>query len=365
MSTKNHTNRPEDAAGKSPAYKKAGVDIDMAQGLLQKVKVKLGKATRNEVLAPIGGFGGLFQVDSTRYSQPVMVTSIDGIGTKLAVAQAMEKYDTLGYDIVNHCVNDIAVAGAEPVYFLDYLGIGKLRSPLYETFLEGLADACRAQNVALIGGETAEMPGMYGDDFDVVGCITGIVERDKIISGDTITAGDVIIGLPSSGLHTNGYSLARHVLFNDAGFDCDSTPSELLGESVGIALLQPHRCYWPAIRQTLEAEIPVNGMAHITGGGWFDNIKRILPDNVNAVCEMDLLPVPPIMKLIQAKGDIGILEMHRVFNMGMGMCWMVPAAAAEEAIAVCKKEGVNAMVIGEITEGDGSVEVHPRQTSLF
>ena len=197
---------------KSDLYKEAGVDIDLAQSLLKQVKNKISSTRRPEMLAPIGGFGGMFQIDLKKYKNPIMVSSIDGVGTKLMVAMMMEKYDTVGHDIVNHCIDDIAVQGAEPIYFMDYLGIGKLRSPLYEQVLEGIADACKAAGCAVLGGETAEMPGMYGDDFDLVGVISGIVDKDKLITGEKIKAGYVAVGLASSGLHTNGFSLARKVL---------------------------------------------------------------------------------------------------------------------------------------------------------
>lgn len=353
FSNKSEKNRGQ---GKSPSYQKAGVDIDLAHELLRRVKDKVNFATRPEVLAPIGGFGGLFQINLYKYSDPVLVTSIDGIGTKLVVARMMERYDTLGYDIVNHCINDVAVSGAEPLYFLDYLGIGRLRSPLYEQLLSGLADACAAQKVALIGGETAEMPGMYGDDFDVVGCITGMVDRFSIITGDDIRPGHVIVGLASNGLHTNGYSLARKIIFEDANLTCDTVP-EGMSESIGDALLRPHCCYWPAINRAISVGIPIQGMAHITGGGWFDNIKRILPPETQAVCEPGILPVPPIMRFMQEIGDIGIEEMHRVFNMGMGMAWVLPAESADAAIACCDQEGVFAKVVGEVVFGDQTVEL--------
>ena len=200
---------------KSELYKAAGVDIDLATNLLGKVKADLAATRRPEMLSPIGGFGGLFQIDLSKYEEPVMVSSIDGVGTKLMIAAAMEKYDTVGYDIVNHCINDISVQGAEPVYFLDYIGIGKLRSPLYEQVLAGIAGACKAAGCAVLGGETAEMPGMYGNDFDLVGVITGIVEKKKLITGEKIRPGHVALGIASNGLHTNGYSLARKILFGE------------------------------------------------------------------------------------------------------------------------------------------------------
>ncbi len=346
--------KPNTVKVKSDAYRSAGVDIDLAHDLLDKVKGKIARTKRAEVLAPIGGFGGMFQPRLSRMIDPVLVSSIDGVGTKLMVAAMMNKYDTIGYDIVNHCINDIAVQGAEPLYFMDYIGIGRLRSPLYEEVLGGIADACAAQNVALLGGETAEMPGMYGEDLDLVGCITGIVDRDKIISGEKIKPGHVIIGLASNGLHTNGYSLARNVLFNQAKLDVNSVQNGL-NESVGEALLHPHVCYWPAIRRALAHGVQILGMAHITGGGWFENIKRTLPEGIQAICDKGILPVPPIMSLIQEKGNIGEEEMYRVFNMGIGMAWVVSANHIDGALEACREIGTNAAVVGEIAFGEQEV----------
>ncbi|MEA2011742.1 MAG: phosphoribosylformylglycinamidine cyclo-ligase [Verrucomicrobiota bacterium] len=342
---------------KNSLYKEAGVDIDLAQKLLGKVKKKISSTKRPEVLAPIGGFGGLFSIDLSKYSQPVMVSSVDGVGTKLMIAGMMEKYDTVGVDIVNHCIDDIAVQGAEPVYFMDYLGIGKLRSPLYEQVLEGIADACLKQNVSILGGETAEMPGMYGDDFDLVGCITGIVEKDELITGEKIQSGYKMIALPSSGLHTNGYSLARKVLFEKGELNVHSEV-EGFDETVGEALLKPHTCYWSAIKKALDADIPLDGMAHITGGGLYDNVPRILPKNLDAVFDTSGVNIPPIFSLIEKLGDIDKREMHRVFNMGIGMVWFVPQAFAESAISICKSEGFDACLCGETVKGTGEVIVN-------
>jgi phosphoribosylformylglycinamidine cyclo-ligase len=311
------------------------------------------------MLAPIGGFGGLFQIDLKKYKNPVMVSSIDGVGTKLMVAMMMEKYDSVGYDIVNHCIDDIAVQGAEPIYFMDYLGIGKLRSPLYEQVLGGIADACKAAGCAVLGGETAEMPGMYGDDFDLVGVINGIVDKDKLITGEKIKAGYAAVGLASSGLHTNGYSLARKVLFEKAGYNVHSTPEELNGESVGEALLKPHTCYWPAIKQALDDEnIDLDGMAHITGGGLYDNVPRILPEDVDVLFDKNALPIPPVFKLIVEKGSIDPVEAYRVFNMGIGMVWFVPAEQADAAVKICKENGFNAAVCGKVVKGNRKVTVN-------
>ena len=342
---------------KSDMYKAAGVDIDLAQNLLGRVKEKIASTRRPEMLSPIGGFGGLFQIDLSKYKNPVMVSSIDGVGTKLMIAMMMEKYDTVGYDIVNHCINDIAVQGAEPVYFLDYLGIGKLRSPLYEHVLEGIADACAAAGCAVLGGETAEMPGMYGDDFDLVGVINGIVEKDELITGEKIKPGYLAVGLASNGLHTNGYSLARSVLFDKMQYSVDTKLAELAGDTVGEALLKPHICYWPAIKRALDQGVSLDGIAHITGGGLYDNTPRILPDNVNVVFDSTALPVPPIFKLIVESGNIDKQEAYRVFNMGIGMVWFVPAAEAAKAIEICTECGFTAAVCGEVTEGNKTIEV--------
>ena len=340
---------------KSELYKNAGVDIDLATDLLKDVKPLLAATRRPEMLAPVGGFGGLFQIDLSKYKEPVMVSSIDGVGTKLMVAMMMEKYDTVGYDIVNHCINDIAVQGAEPVYFMDYIGIGKLRSPLYEQVLAGIANACKAANCAVLGGETAEMPGMYGNDFDLVGVITGIIEKSKIITGEKIAPGHVAIGINSNGLHTNGFSLARKILFDKAGYTVNDKPAELNGESVGEALLKPHICYYPAIRAALDAGIALDGIAHITGGGLYDNVPRILPEGVGVVFDVKDMPVPPIFKLMVEKGEVGHEEAYRVFNMGVGMVWFVPEADADKAVDLINAKGFKACRIGEVVAGSGVV----------
>ena len=340
---------------KSELYKNAGVDIDLATDLLKDVKPLLAATRRPEMLAPVGGFGGLFQIDLSKYKEPVMVSSIDGVGTKLMVAMMMEKYDTVGYDIVNHCINDIAVQGAEPVYFMDYIGIGKLRSPLYEQVLAGIANACKAANCAVLGGETAEMPGMYGNDFDLVGVITGIIEKSKIITGEKIAPGHVAIGINSNGLHTNGFSLARKILFDKAGYTVNDKPAELNGESVGEALLKPHICYYPAIRAALDAGIALDGIAHITGGGLYDNVPRILPEGVGVVFDVKDMPVPPIFTLMVEKGEVGHEEAYRVFNMGVGMVWFVPEADADKAIDLINAKGFKACRIGEVVAGSGVV----------
>ncbi len=341
---------------RSDLYKSAGVDIDLATNLLEQVKKDFAATRRPEMLAPVGGFGGLFQVDLSKYRQPVLVSSIDGVGTKLMVAMMMEKFDTVGYDIVNHCINDISVQGAEPVFFMDYIGIGKLRSPLYEQVLGGIAAACKLANCAVLGGETAEMPGMYGNDFDLVGVITGIVEKDKLITGEKVAPGHVAIGLSSNGLHTNGFSLARKILFTQCGYTVHTALPEL-GESVGEALLRPHICYWPAIKRALESDLPLDGISHITGGGLYDNVPRILPAGVSVVFDLEKLPVPPIFKLLVEKGNVDPVEAYRVFNMGVGMVWFVPPAAADTALKIIRECGMTAEVCGEVVRGNRSVKI--------
>ncbi len=341
---------------KSELYKAAGVDIDLATNLLGKVKADLAATRRPEMLSPIGGFGGLFQIDLSKYEEPVMVSSIDGVGTKLMIAAAMEKYDTVGYDIVNHCINDISVQGAEPVYFLDYIGIGKLRSPLYEQVLAGIAGACKAAGCAVLGGETAEMPGMYGNDFDLVGVITGIVEKKKLITGEKIRPGHVALGIASNGLHTNGYSLARKILFGENKYTVNTYVEEL-GETVGEALLKPHICYYSAIKAAMNSNLPLDGIAHITGGGLYDNVPRILPEDVSVIFRPGTLPVPPIFKLLTSEGNVGKEEAYRVFNMGVGMVWFVPAEAKEAGLEIIRNAGFTADVIGEVVAGKKDVQV--------
>ncbi len=341
---------------KSDLYKAAGVDIDLATELLSQVKKKFAEVRRPEMLAPVGGFGGLFQIDLSKYKEPVLVSSIDGVGTKLMIAMMMEKYDTVGHDIVNHCIDDIAVQGAEPLYFMDYIGIGKLRSPLYEEVLSGIADACKAADCAILGGETAEMPGMYGNDFDLVGVITGVVEKSKMITGERIRPGHVAIGLGSSGLHTNGFSLARKILFSQCGYNV-KTYLEELGETVGEALLRPHISYRPAIKAAQDAGISLDGIAHITGGGLYDNVPRILPADVSAVFRTDVLPVPPIFKVLVEKGNVDPVEAYRVFNMGIGMVWFVPETQADQALKLALGAGFTAGIVGEIVPGHKDVRV--------
>ncbi|MBA7684601.1 Phosphoribosylformylglycinamidine cyclo-ligase [subsurface metagenome] len=294
-------------------YAAAGVDIDAAERATELIKKHARSTLRPEVLSGVGFFGGLFEFKG--YKQPVLVSSTDSVGTKLKIASALDRHDTIGIDIVNHCVNDIFACGAEPLFFLDYIGIGKLVPEKVAAIAQGLAQACREVGCALIGGETAELPGVYsGEDYDLVGFVIGVVEKDRIIMGKTIAPGDAIIGLPSSGLHTNGYSLARKI-FGD-------TPSALkvhcpeLGRTIGEELLEPHRCYYNQLKPLLPL---IKGMAHITGGGLVGNVPRVLPQGTAAQFHSQKWTVPPIFQLIQQRGDVDRDEMYRVFNMGIGM----------------------------------------------
>lgn len=337
-------------------YRQAGVDIDLAHQLLGNVKGAIRDTYRAEVLNTDGGFGGMFKLDLSRYREPVLVSSIDGVGTKLMIASMMNRHGTVGHDIVNHCVNDIACQGAEPLYFMDYIGAGKLRNPMYQEVLTGIAAACKSNGIALLGGETAEMPGMYGDDYDLVGVITGIVEKANIITGTAIRPGDRLIGLASNGLHTNGYSLARRVLFADSGLRPD-TPLAGTPGSIGDALLQPHTCYWRVVRALLATDGTVHGIAHITGGGWYDNISRILPTNTSAILQRDALPCPPIFRLIEQKGNVSAKEMHRVFNMGLGIVFIVDRDSVDNVLSIAAKAGFEAAPVGHIADGNGTVAI--------
>jgi phosphoribosylformylglycinamidine cyclo-ligase len=323
------------------AYALSGVDIDTADTAKGLIK-KLARSTyRPEVLTDIGLFGGLFQFKG--YRDPVLVSSVDGVGTKLKLASTLEKYNTVGVDLVNHCVNDILCCGAEPLFFLDYIAMGKLIPQKVEKIVEGLAQACRLSGCALIGGETAEMPGIYqGDDFDLVGSIVGAVEKENILPRPGISKGDVLIGLPSSGLHTNGYSLVRSI------FDLYRSPTKLrvcypeLGRSLGEGLLEPHRCYYPELKSLLPL---IKGLAHITGGGIPGNLPRILPDALGARINKDSWTVPPIFQFIQKQGKVEESEMFKVFNMGIGMIVLCSPQHSEKIIMSFPES----VVIGQVT----------------
>lgn len=331
----------------SDLYAKAGVDIDAATRAKQLIS-RLARSTLGpEVLSGVGFFGGMF--DFKGYQQPVLVSSVDGVGTKFKIASALDRHDSIGIDIVNHCVNDILTCGAEPLFFLDYIAMGKLVPERVAAIAQGLAQACREVGCALIGGETAEMPGLYGgEEYDLVGFIVGVVERGDIIKGEKIAAGDSIIGLASSGLHTNGYSLVRKVFGEERKALGEYYPE--LNRTLGEELLEPHRSYYHELKPWLPL---VKGMAHITGGGLIDNVPRVLPSGLMARFDSQAWTVPPIFRLIEERGGVDRAKMYRVFNMGVGMVVVI----SPDNIAGIVKSLPEAKVIGEVVKQKGEARV--------
>jgi len=328
-------------------YAAAGVDIDLKSKVIAKISRYARATLRPEVLSGVGFFGGLFEMKG--YKNPVIVSSVDGVGTKLKIASAMNRFDTVGIDIVNHCVNDIFTCGAEPIFFLDYIAIGKVVPDKLEAIGKGLAAACKEVGCALIGGETAEMPGIYhGDDFDLVGFVVGVVEKDKIMMGDSIVAGDAILGLPSTGLHTNGYSLARKI-FGETATALNKRYAGL-GRTVGEALMETHRCYYNQLKPLLKN---IKGLAHITGGGLVGNVPRSLPKGLAARFDSSEWTVPPIFSLLQKKGGVETAEMYRVFNMGIGMA----VIGAPENVKKMTRALPEAKVVGEVVKQRGEARV--------
>ncbi|HYM75493.1 MAG TPA: phosphoribosylformylglycinamidine cyclo-ligase [Candidatus Dormibacteraeota bacterium] len=335
-------------------YADAGVDITRANRTKQRIKYLAHKTFTRGVLSEIGGFGGLFAVDKTKYIDPVLVSSVDGVGTKLKIAFAMDLHSTVGADLVNHCVNDIAVQGAAPLFFMDYLATGMLDPAIAEKVVEGIADACKHNGCALIGGETAEMPGFYPDgEYDLAGFIVGVVEREKIITGKDVQIGDIILGLPSNGLHTNGYSLARKLLFEVAKYSPETYVNEIKNK-VGNELMRTHKSYWPALRKLIDGQV-VAALAHITGGGITENLPRVLPRGTAAAIELGTWPVLPIFEHLQQLGNVPQEEMLRTFNMGMGMLLVVPSAKFKKAQTVLERVGEKAYTIGRIVKGERKV----------
>lgn len=350
------------AASKAPAtqgkrsisYADAGVDISAADKSKQRIKMLARKTFNKQVLSEIGGFGGLFSLDLEKYPNPVLVSSADGVGTKLKVAFDLGIHHTVGQDLVNHCVNDIAVQGATPLFFLDYLATGKLENSIVETVVQGISDACRANGCALIGGETAQMPGFYGDgEYDLAGTIIGAVSRDKIITGDGIQVGDILLGLPSNGLHTNGYSLARKLLFEEAKYGPDQYVNELK-DKTGAALMRIHRSYLAIIKKLTVGEV-VSGMAHITGGGITENLPRILPKGMGAQVDLATWQVPPLFEHLQKLGNVDQDEMLRTFNMGIGLIAVIPAEKVKKAKAILNRANERHCIIGRIVRGERKV----------
>jgi phosphoribosylformylglycinamidine cyclo-ligase len=337
-------------------YADAGVNIDAGNEAVLRMREHIRSTFTAGVLADVGSFGGMFALDKSLTSEPVLVASIDGVGTKLKVAQMVGRHDTVGRDLVWHCVNDILVQGARPLFFLDYFGTGKLDPRIAADVVKGMADGCRAVGCALLGGETAEMPGMYVEgEYDLAGCIVGLVERGKIINGSRVGLGDALVGLASDGLHTNGYSLARHVLFEQAGLPVERYIPDL-GATLADALLTPHRCYAPALLPLLD-EFDIHAMAHITGGGFYDNVPRVLPTDCQAIIERRSWTPPALFRLIQELGNIPDPEMFRTFNMGIGMILIIPAEQGPTLVNRLNAMGEQAALIGNITKGSHEVQI--------
>jgi phosphoribosylformylglycinamidine cyclo-ligase len=341
-------------------YADAGVDIDAKAAALARAKAAIRSTFTPGVLGDVGGFGGLFRPDFSKYREPVLVASTDGVGTKLKVAIAMERHDTCGGDLLNHCVNDILVQGARPLFFLDYIATGKVEPGVIEAVIEGIARACKENGAALLGGETAEMPGFYAaGEYDVAGTIVGVVERDRILDGSRISAGDIALGLPSLGLQTNGYTLARKVFFDTMGRKPQDRLEELGGRAIGDVLLDPHLSYLRALEPLLEADL-VHGMAHLTGGGFYDNIPRVLPEGLDVRIKSGAWPVPGVFDVIGRNGAVSFEEMHRVFNMGIGMVVFVGAADLARVADLWKSAGQRWYAIGNVKAGGSRrVEVEP------
>ncbi|MFL6538899.1 MAG: phosphoribosylformylglycinamidine cyclo-ligase [Chthoniobacterales bacterium] len=335
---------------KIKAYARAGVDVDLGNEVKRGIQRLVRKTHGPEVLGKIGGFGGLFVPNLREMREPVLVASVDGVGTKLKVAFAVNKHDTVGADLVNHCINDIAVLGARPLFFLDYIGTEKLEPAVFQQLLRGFTRACRAGGCALIGGETAQMPGMYRrDEYDLVGCIVGVVDRRTMIDGSKIKPGDVVLGMRSNGLHTNGYSLARKILFDRLKVRLNSTLPGFT-RSIGSELLREHINYQPALAKVDPKKL--QGLAHITGGGLIDNLPRVLPPKCDAVIETKSWRIPRIFQFLQERGNIDPIEMFQVFNMGIGMTAIVADRDADDIARRLK-----AVRIGYIARGTGKTRL--------
>lgn len=337
-------------------YKDAGVDIGAANAALERIKTLVHSTYTRGVLSEQGLFAGAYSLASADLKDPVLLSSIDGVGTKLKIAFASRKFKSVGRDIVSHCCNDVLVHGARPIFFLDYVGIDKIDAAVLEELISGMAEECIDWGCALIGGETAEMPGFYGKgEFDLVGCVVGVVERSAFIDGSSIRSGDVLLGLPSTGLHTNGFSLARKILFERESYSLEDVPREL-GSSIEEALLAPHRSYVKPVRLLISRGL-VTGMAHITGGGFFDNISRILPEGLKVGVRKGTWPVLPIFSLLRTLGEIEEGEAFRVFNMGVGFIVFVREKDANLALDLLRANNEEAFLIGEVESGRKGVHI--------
>ncbi|HNR31338.1 MAG TPA: phosphoribosylformylglycinamidine cyclo-ligase [Candidatus Hydrogenedentes bacterium] len=336
------------------SYKDAGVDIDAANAALARAKEAIKRTFNDNVLQDIGSFGAMYLLDIKDMEAPVLVSSVDGVGTKLKLAFMTNKHDTVGVDLVSHSVNDILVQGARPLFFLDYLAAGKVDPEIIGDVIRGVAAGCRYAGCALIGGETAEMPGMYAEnEYDLAGTIVGVVDRKNIVDGSRIAPGDVVVGLPSSGLHTNGYSLARRIVFDVAKLRIeDEVPG--LGKTVAAALMEPHISY-AKLMQIVMKLVEVRGMAHVTGGGITDNLPRALPDGFGVEIDLSSWSVPRLFTFLKEAGRVADAEMLRTFNMGIGFLFIVPEKQAAKAVQSVEMAGQQAMVVGKVVTGERKV----------
>ena len=332
------------------AYENAGVSVEAGYEVVKRIKSHVARTNRPGVVSGIGGFGGLFDLASLGYNEPVLISGTDGVGTKLVIAKLMDKHDTIGIDCVAMCVNDVVAQGAQPLFFLDYIACGKNDPAVLEQVVSGVADGCVQAGAALIGGETAEMPGMYDEDeYDLAGFTVGCVERSKIVDGSTIEAGDVLIGLPSTGVHSNGLSLVRKALFEQAGYTVHTRLPELDDRELGDVLLTPTKIYVKALMPLFEANL-VRGVAHITGGGFIENVPRMLPEGLAASIELGSWPVPPIFDVIEKAGDVDHMEMYNIFNMGLGMVVAIRPDRVDEAMNLLEHAGEKAYRVGHVIE---------------
>ena len=340
------------------AYENAGVSVEAGYEVVKRIKSHVARTDRLGVVSGIGGFGGLFDLASLNYKEPVLISGTDGVGTKLVIAKLMGKHDTIGVDCVAMCVNDVVAQGAQPLFFLDYIACGKNDPAVLEQVVSGVADGCVQAGAALIGGETAEMPGMYDEDeYDLAGFTVGCVERSKIVDGSAIAEGDVLIGLPSTGVHSNGFSLVRKALFEQAGYTVETRLPGLGDRTLGDVLLTPTKIYVKALMPLFEADL-VHGVAHITGGGFIENVPRMLPEGLAARIELGSWPVPPIFDVIERAGSVDHMEMFNIFNMGIGMVVAVPADREDEVMNLLANAGEQGYRIGSVVaRGSDGVEL--------
>lgn len=340
----------------SELYKAAGVDIDAGNEAVNRMKSHVARTMRPEVATLLGGFGGGFELNLEKYKRPMLVSGTDGVGTKLKLAFAMDRHDTIGIDAVAMCVNDIVVMGAEPLFFLDYLATGKVVPETIEAIVKGVADGCEMSGCSLIGGETAEMPGMYqAGEYDIAGFTVGVVDKDKMIDPANVRVGDAVVGFASSGIHSNGYSLVRKLFFEDGGYSLDHVFPEI-GEPLGDVLLTPTRIYVKSILSLLE-RFDILAMAHITGGGFYENIPRALPEGVSAEIQVGSWPIHPVFATMRRLGKIETFDLFRTFNMGIGMILVVPQEQAHDIINAANEQGESAYLIGSIIEGPHDVQL--------